>query len=335
MNHFELPRYIKEKNIFTPLLQNEMYSTSRELEDYMDDIISYALSGDCHTPNPTDSTRITIETSRFFSPGNSALEHNITPLRLVVATLPVSGMFIMSDSPCFFISYTLSGSGNIYVNGKDFYFRKGHAGFFNCQHHIEFLTDPTAECRCIFLYVCGTIVEEYYQYLEQQHLLYRMMPTYSRFNQLLSELLRDSKHPSSGNNMLFSTYILGLISEMFMYTQQAMPASSNIPKYVTDAQDYIQEHYSEPISLEILARHVHISKYHLSHEFKKHLNMSPNEYLIRLRMDRAKDLLTSTDKTIEEISLSIGIINANHFRYLFQKHENMPPTSFRKRWSKI
>ncbi|MDR2304737.1 MAG: helix-turn-helix transcriptional regulator, partial [Treponema sp.] len=75
-----------------------------------------------------------------------------------------------------------------------------------------------------------------------------------------------------------------------------------------------------------------ISKYYLCHEFKKYIGLSPNEYLITVRLNKAKGLLQSSDLRISEISEITGFASLNHFFYTFKKHEKMSPSEYRKQW---
>ena len=63
--------------------------------------------------------------------------------------------------------------------------------------------------------------------------------------------------------------------------------------------------------------------------FKKYIGMSCIQYINNLRLDNASKLLTTTNKTIMEISLDVGFDNLSYFNKLFKRKYNMTPKAFR------
>ena len=68
----------------------------------------------------------------------------------------------------------------------------------------------------------------------------------------------------------------------------------------------------------------------MSREFKKNIGKSPIDYLIDVRMSRAKSLLYDSNRSISSICQLVGIPNPNHFLYLFKEREGITPSAFRK-----
>ena len=97
---------------------------------------------------------------------------------------------------------------------------------------------------------------------------------------------------------------------------------------------YINEYYRQQITLDELAAEFNVSKFHLSREFKKYTGYSPNEYVISVRLSRAKELLRNTARTITEIAQITGCGDVNHFIQLFKSHEKVTPAVFRRRWNR-
>lgn len=83
----------------------------------------------------------------------------------------------------------------------------------------------------------------------------------------------------------------------------APPAES---KECATAKRYIDENYSESITLDKLAEIAHVNKYYLSHSFKNEYKVSPIDYLMKRRITEAKALLTSTDFSLTQIAEQIG-----------------------------
>ncbi|WP_339287324.1 AraC family transcriptional regulator [Paenibacillus sp. FSL E2-0201] len=102
------------------------------------------------------------------------------------------------------------------------------------------------------------------------------------------------------------------------------------PDLVAQAVRYIHERYREPITLETLLEHLSCSSRQLLHAFKKQVRTSPIDYLIQLRMSKAKNLLLSTDFTLKEIAESVGYTDSYYFSRIFKKYEGVSPTSFKE-----
>nr|WP_240464297.1 AraC family transcriptional regulator [Paenibacillus apiarius] len=102
------------------------------------------------------------------------------------------------------------------------------------------------------------------------------------------------------------------------------------PDLVAQAVRYIHERYREPITLETLLEHLDCSSRRLLRTFKKQVRTSPIDYLIQLRMSKAKHLLLSTDFTLKEIAESVGYSDSYYFSRIFKKYEGASPTSFKE-----
>jgi AraC-like DNA-binding protein len=99
---------------------------------------------------------------------------------------------------------------------------------------------------------------------------------------------------------------------------------------VRELQAKIENDYSEHFSLADLAGWYHISESHLSHIFKSITGYAPIEYLISCRLSAAKNLLSSSDKSIKEIIDLCGFSDESNFSRTFKKKVGMTPTEFRK-----
>lgn len=100
---------------------------------------------------------------------------------------------------------------------------------------------------------------------------------------------------------------------------------------IKDVTTYIEEHYSDKITLEMLAEKINISVYYLSHIFKQYTNQTPIEYLNQYRLATAANLLKTTDSSIMDISFECGYNNVSYFNRAFKNRYNLTPKEYRKR----
>ena len=97
---------------------------------------------------------------------------------------------------------------------------------------------------------------------------------------------------------------------------------------------YIQDHYCENLSIAGLAEQFGLSANYISNLLKQEMGISYNKYITQLRLNRAKELLLSTRKSVKEITEICGYYSQSHFTKLFLEHEGCPPAEFRKRTDK-
>lgn len=96
--------------------------------------------------------------------------------------------------------------------------------------------------------------------------------------------------------------------------------------------DYINGHYQEKdICLDTIAKNVHLTPTYVSSMFKKEKNINISDYIIKIRIERAKYLLMTTDMKTYEISEEIGYVNSQYFSVLFKRNIGTSPTEYRHR----
>lgn len=94
-------------------------------------------------------------------------------------------------------------------------------------------------------------------------------------------------------------------------------------------KNYLNRHYAEEITAEILGQRFGYHPYHLNRVFKKHVGTTVRQYLIDQRIRAAKSMLHSTELTVEEISSAVGISGQAYFSYCFKKCVGISPSEYR------
>lgn len=112
----------------------------------------------------------------------------------------------------------------------------------------------------------------------------------------------------------------------------SLQLKNEVSPIVLKTINYMNQNYSQPLTLESLSKILFISPSTLLYHFKKYLNCSPINYLVSLRIIKVKEALTMSYKTINQIAIDCGFINGNHLSLVFKKREGIAPMAYRKKY---
>lgn len=312
-------------------------------EEYLSMFIAHAQD-----PVPTESKKdgaesavttasLDIRFSKFINTySNSRLRRDsgVGLIRISLAVVPLSGFTVYAEDSTL-LCYTMSGEGEVILNGVGTPQRKYDCAWIDCSKHIQFRSYPGKPWECAFVRVHGeknpwTLSSVSVQ-LYQKGAVFMTFGAGTRFRSIIWELLspKTDQHPDSEN--IYNHLLMGLFNELTLAFMCNRTRQVVIPDVIAAIQAYLDNNYFEDICLDGLSKRFGISKFHMSREFKRYIGKSPNDYLIDRRLDRAKELLANSNRTVAEIGQLVGIPNANHFLYLFKNREGLTPTAFRKR----
>lgn len=104
---------------------------------------------------------------------------------------------------------------------------------------------------------------------------------------------------------------------------------------ILEAQNYIEEHYLNNISIADIADKVAISHRNFTRRFKKATNNTPLEYVQRVKIEAAKRLLEKNNININDVMFSIGYNDAKSFRTIFKKITGLTPTEYKAKYTRL
>lgn len=111
--------------------------------------------------------------------------------------------------------------------------------------------------------------------------------------------------------------------------QIAVQESNSEPPIIHRAKEFIDQHKSDPISLSEVARALNVSTFYFCKLFKKATGLNFTEYLSRMRIEKAKNLLLNPNLRVSEIAYEVGFQSLTHFNRVFLRIVGRSPTSFR------
>lgn len=116
----------------------------------------------------------------------------------------------------------------------------------------------------------------------------------------------------------------------FMEKLQDTASNSEKQNYLK-AKAYIEKHYAENLTLNVLADEIHMNPYYFSAFFKKNAGVNFKDYVCGIRLEHAVPLLVSSDKKTYEIAVEVGFTDARTFTEAFQRYFHETPNAYRKR----
>ncbi len=272
-------------------------------------------------------------------------------------TLEGSAYYFFSPSEMFSRYYTyMLLCGHFYCNSKYKVVREGNTSpllicLLSGELHVQFqnqlhtareqeiilidCSQPhsyycSASCEFLFFHYDGpTAVELTRHLISQNRSFVFRLAKYQEIKEQLSTLLADlgeNKHPS---DIELSCIAYSILCQMQAFNYVTATAPSPMSEIITKVINFMKINIQEPLSLNILADHVNISPSYLSHQFRAETGCSPMEYLARLKINLAKTILRSTNRTISDIAYSLGYSSSASFINAFTSRVGVNPKKFR------
>lgn len=233
-----------------------------------------------------------------------------------------------SGEYCLF-QYTLSGEGEIEIEGKIYRLKEGDA----------FLIEIPGE-HCYRLPYNSKFWEVLYIEFSNEslpffHKIYNLkgnvfsIDKESFFIKLIWNFYKEAIEDNIQNVYQCSSYAYQLIMELIntFYQEQTY---SEIDSKIEFCKNYIDKNYNKDITLDYIALEVKVSKYHLVRKFQEQMGISIGNYITKVRLKKAMELLLlANHMKIEEIAREVGFSCGNYFSKVFKKNIGVTPSNFR------
>lgn len=151
---------------------------------------------------------------------------------------------------------------------------------------------------------------------------------------LLRSMLREIEAKRPGYEIICQDLLDILIMRLKRRTNFSAtlaPAEHRATKECAAARRYIDAHFKENITLDLLAQETHVNKYHLVHAFTREYGISPISYVVSCRIRESRYLLSETDHSLSQISRLLGFSSPSYFSQSFRRAEGVSPLEYRRR----
>ncbi|AKN30309.1 AraC family transcriptional regulator [Clostridium carboxidivorans P7] len=193
--------------------------------------------------------------------------------------------------------------------------------------------------RYIAIFISSEFYEKYYSIYSDkspERYFWKQFLIKQDFMVYIKKFMSEYENKQPGYESILESLSTIITNELIRSILE-VPASSDlfIEKLETEkAIEYMHQNFGCKLKVEYLARLVNMSESHFIRTFKKETQLSPIEYLIRLRLDKAKKLIRAKSNTITEIALQCGFNSSPHFSSCFLKQYGITPTEYQNLYSK-
>ena len=158
---------------------------------------------------------------------------------------------------------------------------------------------------------------------------------YEQIREVIEMILDIIKKGDVLRDILFKSKMLELFYLLYLngYVSEKNKDKSNCAFVIRPALAYIEEHFSEEITVEELAAQIPLSKSYFMNCFKKATGMGTIEYITQMRIKHACEELLKNDKTVMQIAFESGFRNLSNFNRLFKKNVGLSPGDYKKKIS--
>ncbi|HHY82411.1 MAG TPA: AraC family transcriptional regulator [Clostridiales bacterium] len=232
----------------------------------------------------------------------------------------------------YLLMYTIEGSGYLKYLDEEYTLNPGQAVVIYCANYQYYRTLGETSWSFKWVHFDGTAASEYYELLNGDSLSVVNISHMLHFEEMLDKLYSHVQINDLPSDVRISNILTSILSELII--DKFSPANNEkFQKYrieINKAVSYIGENYMKKITLNDMMESVYISKYHFSRIFKCYMGVSPYEYLIHFRVNKAKELLKGTQLTVSEIAASVGFDDVNNFIRKFKEIVGSTPYNYKK-----
>lgn len=239
----------------------------------------------------------------------------------------------------YLIHYILSGEGYYLVNGKR-YNLKENQGFLICPDTLTYYeASKTNPWSYIWIGFSGEKANEYLDNanLNYENVIFEYKKNSDILKTYIEEILR-LKNINFQNELKAQGFLYLFLSELVENVvlvdnrvDKKVALENQKDRYIKKALEYIEHNYVEDIKVTDIANFIGINRSYLFSIFKKSLNISPQEFLLRYRMEKAYVLLKDYRLSISDVARSVGYKDPLNFSKIFKKVNGVSPKAYREK----
>ena len=230
------------------------------------------------------------------------------------------------------IHYVTKGYGTFKFNGKVYNLKQGDIFILLKGMQVEYVASIDDPWEYYWIGFSGSNANEYLNRTSITDSCVANCEENSKIPQIILNMCEISKtyNPSSSDDILLLKELYSLLYSLIEeFPKPFEYKDKELHTYIQDALNFINSNYMHSITVQEIADYVNLSRSYLYKMFIKNLGISPQRYLINLRMYKATLLLKGTKLPIGEVASSVGYSDSLLFSKTFSKHFSMSPLNYR------
>lgn len=231
----------------------------------------------------------------------------------------------------FLIHYILNGKGKYKVNDKIYYLDKNQGFIIKPNELTYYEADENEPWEYVWISFNGIKASKYLNSLNLDNLIFSCAYD-DEIKKYIFEMLNTKTMSLSDDLKLQGLLYLFLSTLSKHLKKEPIKSDTSYEKlYIRKSIEFIDSNFSNNIKITDIANYVGLNRSYLYTLFKKNLNVSPQEFLLEFRMNKASNLLKSTNYSISYISNSIGYKDPLSFSKTFKKFTGVSPKDYRNK----
>ncbi|HAN22075.1 MAG: hypothetical protein A2Y15_07630 [Clostridiales bacterium GWF2_36_10] len=228
------------------------------------------------------------------------------------------------------VHYIHKGKGIFHADGREYHLKEGQMFFIFPGNISYYVADELDPWEYYWLGFGGGSANQLLCQVgvTQQNPIFNCMNKPQMVHCLQSMIQNYNNNPS--HLMRFTGLMYTFISYLMDECLDSVPSLRSTDQYFNRAAEYIGQNYSHSLTVEEVADFVGIDRKYLFFIFKKNCSLSPKDYIIKFRMDKACELMGNKALSISTIAHSVGYSDALLFSKMFKKSLGKSPTDYRK-----
>ncbi|GAA0066918.1 AraC family transcriptional regulator [Clostridium perfringens] len=230
------------------------------------------------------------------------------------------------------IHYVTKGYGTFKFNGKVYNLKQGDIFILLKGMQVEYVASIDDPWEYYWIGFSGSNANEYLNRTSITDSCVANCEENSKIPQIILNMCEISKtyNPSRSDDILLLKELYSLLYALIEeFPKPFEYKDKELHTYIQDALNFINSNYMHSITVQEIADYVNLSRSYLYKMFIKNLGISPQRYLINLRMYKATLLLKGTKLPIGEVASSVGYSDSLLFSKTFSKHFSMSPLNYR------
>lgn len=230
-----------------------------------------------------------------------------------------------SPSTTFVLEHVLSGKGYVIINGTKHTVKAGDTYLLKPSENCEYYSDKSDPYKKVWINFIGPLAQNLVSLYKLQDSIYKEVDLCPCFEKLFN------LEEKSIDLDIIHFDLATIISEMLISLAKSKYSVKQVSQIATNIKYALDTNAHQAFSLDTLVKDMFLPKTEIIRHFKKAYGITPYQYVLNLKIDRAKIMLENNTFSIIEIANQLSFSNPYHFSKIFKQKTGISPSEYRKK----